>query len=201
MIKTVAKWLKIDRRGRRRFVLEPRYDKGQLAKEILRGLAVGGVFVFSLALPNLVQLLKLFEPADRRKVRKVLSRLRARKLVRVYEENGQDIVELSEKGKREVLKFDLEEMVLNTKRRWDGVWRIVLFDIPEKYKPARLALQLKLGALGFYRYQKSVYITPHQCRQEVAFLKEFYGVGRYVKYLEVSELEDEIDLLRHFGLT
>ena len=40
--------------------LRDNYSKGELAKEILKGLAAGGVIAASFALPNLPQVLTLF---------------------------------------------------------------------------------------------------------------------------------------------
>ncbi len=192
--------MKKDRKGEVRFILEPKYDKGELTREILRGLGVGGVLLMSLAAPNLAQLLKFFEPADRIKVRKVLDNLKKRRLIEVYEKDDKDYFEVTEAGRRRILEFDVEDMVLNTKRRWDGVWRGVVFDIPEMFKPARMALQQKLRELEFYPYQKSVYLTPYYCRDEIEFLSRFFAVERHVKYLEINHIDDELKLINHFEL-
>ena len=42
-------------------ILKNNYSRGELAKEILKGLAVGGIIVVSLILPNLPQILKMFQ--------------------------------------------------------------------------------------------------------------------------------------------
>lgn len=196
----MRRWVKKDAQGSYRFILEPKYDRNELAKNILRGLVVGGLIAASLALPNLAQFLRFFEPADRRKVRQVFGRLKRKRLVRIYEKDGLDIIELTEDGRKKIQSWNVDEMVLNTKRRWDGWWRMIIFDIPESCRPARVALQTKLGQLGFYCYQKSVYITPHRCRTEFEFLREFFGVSKYMKYCEVKELDDELLLIKHFGL-
>ena len=43
---------------------------------------------------------------------------------------------------------------------WDGSWRFVIFDLPEKYKVKRNILRDKLYELGFGQMQKSIYISP-----------------------------------------
>lgn len=196
----MRKLLKKEKGGDFRFVLEPKYDRGELAKEILRGLAIGGVLIAALAMPNVAQLLTLFETKDRRRVRNVLSSLRKKKLIEIYEKGSETFFEVTENGRRRAVVYDVEDMVLNTKKRWDGIWRLVIFDIPERFKPVRMALQEKLLNLGFYLYQRSVYVTPHRCRDEIEFLRHFFSVEKYVKYAEVSELDDEIKLINFFEL-
>jgi DNA-binding transcriptional regulator PaaX len=38
--------------------------------------------------------------------------------------------------------------------KWDEKWRIVAFDIPEKFKTGRDALRRKLKEVGFHELQK-----------------------------------------------
>jgi phenylacetic acid degradation operon negative regulatory protein len=46
-------------------------------------------------------------------------------------------------------------------RRWDGVWRIVAFDIPESALALRTRLRRRLRDFRFGWLQKSVWISPH----------------------------------------
>lgn len=43
---------------------------------------------------------------------------------------------------------------------WDGVWRMVIYDLPCQLNYKRNQLRDKLVELGFGCYQKSVYVTP-----------------------------------------
>jgi len=60
-----------------------------------------------------------------------------------------------------------------TQEKWDGEWRIVVFDIPEKFKKIRRLLRRNLTVLGFVPWQKSVWVSPlsHE-RLATRFLKE-----------------------------
>ena len=56
---------------------------------------------------------------------------------------------------------------------WDGLWRIVIFDIEEKEKHIRDLIRRKLKSLGFAMWQESVYLTPHPIAEEMnEFLEE-----------------------------
>ncbi|MCL4382302.1 hypothetical protein M1545_00725 [Patescibacteria group bacterium] len=59
-------------------------------------------------------------------------------------------------------------------QKWDGKWRMVIFDIPEISKTKRDGLRRKLKELGFAQWQKSVYITPFDVAVELA---EHLGVN------------------------
>lgn len=55
-------------------------------------------------------------------------------------------------------------------KKWDGLWRIVFYDVPEENKSAREKLQAKLCELGFGMAKESTYITPYDVAED---LREF----------------------------
>lgn len=180
--------------------LRSNYSKGELAKDILKDLAVGGILVSSLALPNLPQVLKFLGVVgakDRYRVRRTIYNLKNKRLVNFYE-NG--IIEITEKGKKKILQYDIEEMKIKPPAKWDSCWRIVIFDIPEKFKKARNALSKKMKDLGLFPLQKSVFVYPFDCKDEINFVSEFFGVGKFTQYIVAKELDSENFLKQHFGL-
>src|SRR3989338_4924386 len=114
--------------------------------------------------------------------------------------DGTKTLTLTEKGKRRAISFNFGRMKLKVPDTWDGLWHIVIFDIPEKYKWARLSLRDKLLGLGFFQYQKSVYMYPHACRDEIDFIVEFFKVRRFVRYGVLKEITNEAELLLYFNL-
>lgn len=118
---------------------------------------------------------------------------------------------LRELAKREVLKFEgagLEERIaLNqtfvkrlekedfgiskTKLKsggWDGLWRLVIFDIPEENKKLRDILRKKLKSLGFAMFQKSVWVTPFDITSKVVEFLEETKIKGPVEVLEAKRL-------------
>jgi len=84
---------------------------------------------------------------------------------------------------------------------WDRRWRVILFDIPEYQKPARLAFQDHIKRLGCFLMQKSVWVYPYSCRDEIDFLASFWEVHPFVRYLETSDLGmSEAAARKFFGL-
>lgn len=99
--------------------------------------------------------------------------------------NGFFTVQLTEKGKLKALYYKLYN-IKNKKEKWDGKWRMVAFDIPERYKKGRDALRYKLKKFGFWELQKSIFITPYNCEKEMALL---IGIFKIEKYVRIGILE------------
>jgi CRISPR-associated endonuclease Cas2 len=91
-------------------------------------------------------------------------------------------------------------MTIEKPRKWDKLWRIVIFDIPEKRKAGREALRSKLKQLGFYQLQKSCFIHPFDCKSEIDFISEIYEVSPYVNIIVAREVEGAKQLRRIFNL-
>jgi hypothetical protein len=106
---------------------------------------------------------------------------------------------LTDKGRLRALTYNFGEMVIE-KEKWDGKWRFVIFDIPEKLKSGRDALRKKIKKLGFYELQKSVFIFPYKCADEIAFIIEFFGIKKYVRHGTMDSIDDDIYLKKFFGL-
>lgn len=180
--------------------IRERHIKGELAKNILKSLAIGGVLAAGLALPNIVQLLDFFgatESKEKLKIIRTMKKMKERKLVRIYEKDGLDVVEITESGKKRVLSYDLENIKIIRPKKWDGYWRVIIFDIPEKNKKARRALNFKLNDMEFFPLQKSVFVCPFECDKEIDFVAGFFGIRRHVKRILAKEIEND-DVLRRF---
>lgn len=179
------------------------YDKGELAREILTGLALGTFIVALAVAPGLAEVVRYFKPRgayDRHRVNQSLKRLQEKKLVRVYCKNGIDVVEITKAGRRRVLAYKIDEMRLRREARWHKKWYIVMFDIPEHRRQARRALSAKVKELGLYPLQKSVFVSPYPCKNEIDFIGEFFGVRTSLIYLTATEIENEDRIKKHFEL-
>ena len=86
-------------------------------------------------------------------------------------------------------------------KKLDGKWRIVMFDIPEKYRGARNALRNILRQLGFFEYQKSVFAHPFECQNEVDFVIEFFKLRPWVRLAVADNIDNELHLKTHFNLS
>jgi phenylacetic acid degradation operon negative regulatory protein len=58
------------------------------------------------------------------------------------------------------------------RRRWDGHWRLILFDVPQARHSTRTKLRRHLRLRGFGYLQNSVWITPHPVTELRALLAD-----------------------------
>jgi hypothetical protein len=100
-------------------------------------------------------------------------------------------------GKQKIKKMILEELTLEKPKKWDKKWRLVIFDIPENKRRSRDALRKKLSELGFYQCQKSAWIHPFPCLEEIEFIKEYFRIKPFVKMFLINEMTDG-RVLYHF---
>ena len=128
-----------------------------------------------------------------------LKRLQARKLLDFQElPDGSLKIVLSKAGKKKALTYKLDEIKLDKKRWWDGKWRLVIFDIPKTKKRLYEVLYLKLKELEFYAVQKSVFIVPYKCEDEIDFMATLLGVREHVLIMNVASFEGDVKLRYRF---
>lgn len=114
--------------------------------------------------------------------------------------NGTLTLVLSKEGRRLALTYDIDNMCIKEQTRWDGKWRIVMFDVPEKFKKVRDALRMHFKNMEFYEFQKSVFVHPYPCAKEIEYLMEFYQARRFVRFIVATEIDNSLELRRHFYL-
>jgi len=114
--------------------------------------------------------------------------------------DGSLTIVLTENGKRKALTYQIDEMKIKKAQKWDKRWRIVLFDIPEKKKKIREAIRHHLKNLDFFEYQKSVFVQPYDCKNEIEYIIEFYNIRKYVRFIIADSLDNELHLINHFKL-
>lgn len=179
-------------------------NKG-ITKEILTFLAVGGIIAATVIAPGLGILIKEIEKEklrkfDPKRLKSTIKRLEKQKLVSWREDEDGLQLQLTENGVTKISQFKLDEMKIKKPWRWDRCWRMVIFDIPEKNRLSRDLFRKKLVELGFSRIQKSIFIHPYECEEEVKFLAELWGIGQYVNFLVAKSIDREEMFKKYFGL-
>ncbi|MBI3046188.1 MAG: hypothetical protein HYY86_01415 [Candidatus Harrisonbacteria bacterium] len=138
---------------------------------------------------------------EREKFLRDLKNLQARNLINYQElANGDIKIVLTRAGKTIELKYNLDNLKLDTKRKWDKKWRMVIFDIPNAKKKAREALRQKLNQLNFYPIQESVFLTPYECEKELDFICSVFEIRKYVLIFNISNFEGEEKFKHYFKI-
>jgi len=144
---------------------------------------------------------KEWEKINQERLREIIKEFYQEKLVSFKEKSDESIeIVLTEKGKLKALEGKIDELEIKIPKTWDKLWRVVIFDIPEEKKRARDILRGRLKRLGFLELQKSVFIFPYECKDEVEFVVEVFEIRKYVRYLVVKEITNEEELLLKFKL-
>jgi len=167
-------------------------------------LLLGGLSLGLAVTPNkyfrvLDQISKEWKAIDERRLRETIRALYESKMVDYKENDGRTLsVILTDNGKRRALTYDLENIKIKIPKKWDGLWRMVVFDIPESEKKARDVLAKKLKQMGFYPMQKSIFIHPFPCKDEVEFISEIFQIKPYVRLIIAKETDIDIHLRKIF---
>jgi hypothetical protein len=170
------------------------------AEEILKLVGAGVFLAAAVVAPNLPKVLKplwnkeewgAWKRFNIPYLKRTISRLEKQKLVVVRTDGGSQVVEITESGKRRVLRLALNELTVKKPSSWDGYWRIVSYDIPEVYADLRVVFQNYLKAWGFYPFHQSMYLQAYPCERQVEFLREYLGIGKYVRILKVVRIEND----------
>ncbi len=137
---------------------------------------------------------------NNRKAKRAFYGLRRYKFVRHVKESNVDKYVITQKGENKLQEILIDEVVIQSQKKWDGKWRLVIYDLPIRFKKARNAFRWKLKDLGFFQFQKSAWIYPYTCEKEILFVADFFGVRQHIEILEVNKLLHDKKLKAHFNL-
>ncbi|MEK9186509.1 MAG: hypothetical protein AAB885_02905 [Patescibacteria group bacterium] len=178
---------------------------GSVQKKILLllalGLSLGFVYSYGQRRRTWRLFHKEWEKIDREALQKSINALYKSKLIDYKEKkDGTISIILNEEGKQKTLVYKLDDLKITVPKIWDKKWRLVCFDIPHRLKKAREALRFHLKRLGFYQFQKSLFIFPHECRDEIDFIIEIYNLRPFVRYIIANRIDNELHLKQRFHL-
>lgn len=180
-----------------------KYSRGELAITILRGLAAGGFILTLCVLPGLAQVITILKPKNSRdtyKIKRTIQSLENRNLIKKRNHKTGVILKITNQGKRVLLKQELKNLSIKKPKKWDGMWRIVIFDIPNTKRRERKIINAQLKTLGFIAIQKSIFIIPYECKNEIVDIKNYYGLHEEIQYILAKQLDSEKKLRRIFKL-
>ncbi len=175
----------------------------QLIDEILRFGAISLALGATMVAPNIMIGLKkpldsLFQHLDKqereREIRRTLYYMKERGYLAGEYEHG---LQLTDKARERLARIDAK-LIATPQDVWDGWWRIIIYDIPNELQSARHALQNELRRYGCYILQRSVYITPFPCIDDIQTLAARCGADKYVTHFEAKNLPNAAAMIRLF---
>ena len=119
-----------------------------------------------------------------------------------YKNTGGEVkLLLTDKGKKLAQEILLNDFSLNKKiNKWDGKWRLVMFDIPERKRRLRNLVRFHLKRVGFVQIQGSVWIYPYPCEEFITIIKNNFNLADEIIYMEVFHFEKDNKLKKFFKL-
>lgn len=126
-----------------------------------------------------------------------MRQLQKRGAVKIINRNGKKFIKITRKGELQIL---LQKAELPMRGKWDGKWRLVMFDIPLSSNEKRFIFRKLLKRNGFCKLQASVYVSPYPLnRDAIRFLKETKLI-EYIRIIRADEIDDDTMLRKKFEL-
>jgi len=170
----------------------------EVCRVTLTLLVTGAMIAVFIAAPGTARLMKWIADEfikkhpeyekDRPAVEKAASKILKDRMVKLVKKGEKQMLEITNNGRRQLVEYNIDTIKI-TKQKWDGRWRMVIYDVPENMRLARDVLRDKLKTLGFKQIQKSVWVSPYECQNEINFIGNVYGVEKYINYV-IAEKAD-----------
>ncbi len=175
-------------------------------KKILKYLLLTGAVYIAASSPyfSLYLTKKVFGAKGKVPPRKISSTfyyLRNKGLLELKKEGHDVRISLTAEGKKRAGKYQIDELKIEKPKKWDGKWRVIIFDIPNSKNIIRNIFRRKLKEFNFYPLQKSIWAYPYPCKEEVGFIRKFLGASeKEIQVLEVSKMEKDNFLRKIFKI-
>ncbi len=76
----------------------------------------------------------------------------------------------------------------------DGIWKIIIFDIPETKRGIRNILRSKLSSLGFKKWQNSIWISPYALAPGIEAELDELGTKMFIRLIKTTDINHTRDL-------
>jgi len=180
-----------------------RKKRQDIQNAVLATIAIAGLLAWTAIAPNTLQLLR-FLPKDKfnfnYRARTAAGRIVTKGLAKWVEKDGKKFLRLTEAGHKALALEQAKVALKNQKKKWDGRWRMVVFDIPERRRRIRVRLRDFMREVGFVRMQDSVWVYPYDCEDYVVMLKAELKIGKDVLYAIADTIEHDKSIRQHFKL-
>ena len=177
-----------------------------MAKVILQVVGAAGLLAVAMVAPNALQILKLFDKNKKKYNpkyyidKKVQAMVKKGLLIMKKDKNSnRTFIQMTKRGDIQLKKYLLKDNS-QTKQKWDGKWRVFVFDVWEKSRGKRDLLRKEIKDFGFIQLQQSVWIYPFDCREFIELIKADLNFGKNVRYMVVESLDNDFLLRKNFGL-
>lgn len=174
---------------------------GENEKEIIKligeGILLTGFVIGTLAIPNLPKALRpILKMRGNKGLQKIFWKLKNKNIINL----GGEKIKLTTRGRRILREIAISEIEIIEPAQWDGNWHLVAYDIPEKYKKLRQWFRELLIVNDFYQLQKSLWVHPFECKEEIAIICKELNILPYVVVMTTDKLPNELEMVDYYEL-
>ncbi|MDD3783665.1 MAG: CRISPR-associated endonuclease Cas2 [Candidatus Portnoybacteria bacterium] len=123
---------------------------------------------------------------SRKKFTELIYRFKKHGYLKTLKVKDNIAITITSKGLEKILKIKLKS--LDKRKRKDGKWQMILFDIPENQRRNRDLFRGQLKYLGYQNFQKSIWVCPYDTLQETKALIKRYRLENWVELLLVNKI-------------
>lgn len=167
-----------------------------LSLQIIGRNGMDGVVCEATSLPGALQAAGLdkLRPST---LARVAAELRRQKLVEVAKRGNHIHLQLAVKGIHRLQRSEITKVAIEEPATWDGLWRMVTYDVPRAQSAQRRLFAGELRRLGFVMIRESVWFHKYPSFDAVLELARYCNLQRYITLAEISRLDQvTLDKLR-----
>lgn len=163
--------------------LDMKIKKGSISSILLIALekaVEGTIFLDEFSYSGKMKIIKGISSPHKRALKMAVNRMKAKRFIeQETNEEGRTLVKLTKLG----YEF------LNNKKEavWDGRYRIVVWDIPERKRRIRDLFRRRLKEWGFKNWQKSVWVSKRNVTDRLRQLIDELDMHKWVAVIESDD--------------
>lgn len=120
-----------------------------------------------------------------REFSKLIYYLKRKGYIRIENLKNKKAILLTKDGISKALRASFK--IEKGKKRRDGRWVMIIFDIPQKNKKSRELLRSILLDLGYKMFQQSVWVSPYDISAKTEKLIQMYSLDKYVRIFLIEK--------------
>ncbi|HAQ03113.1 hypothetical protein A2467_01070 [Candidatus Nomurabacteria bacterium RIFOXYC2_FULL_36_8] len=130
-----------------------------------------------------------------------VNRMEKKGLIQFVNKYGELKITISPKGHKIIKSLMLSDYKQIKKPvKWDGKWRMVMFDIPEDKTKLRNIIRFHLKKIGFLQVQGSVWVYPYPCEEIVTIIKTNFNFDDEIIYVTINSFDKDLKFKKLFKL-
>jgi len=114
-------------------------------------------------------------------------------LIECFSSEHQDYFRLSNEGKKKINSSALDDDTAIVSNSWDGLWRIVILDLPEERKSEREALRYLLKKAGFVCLKNSVWVSVYPYEYLFTNIKKDLNLSSEMMIIVTNKIDEETE--------